>query len=303
MPSARATSRALARRRGAVRLTAAGLGVALGLGVLGLAWPRKDRSLAPETLESPADLAKPPARPVTVLVVGVDADRLTDPSNGAAPPGPANSDALLMVQVQPAGPLQVLEIPIELPVQLPGQSKPQALGSLYRQGGVALVADAVRELLGLPPGQPDRYAVVGRATLRQLVDGLDRLDVSPPIAMRYVDQRQKLRIDLQAGLQRFDGQQIEQLVRFRSPTSGEAGRRAQHQLVLRSLLRELALPLKRPLLAGLGHSLLPQTQTNLTEGELLSLLAAGLSQHDGVQITAFPSAASGTAPPVWPSSP
>ncbi len=227
--------------------------MACGLTALALLWPRADRSLQNEAAGSVADLAKPPTRPVTVLLIGSDAQRPGDPSNAAAPLGPANSDALMLLRVQPAGPLQLLELPIEAAVQLPGQTKPQALGGLYRQGGVALVADAVRELVALPPGQPDRYVVIGRAGLRQLIDALGALDVSPLRAMRYSDRSQKLTIDLQAGLQRLDGRQVEHMVRYRDPTAGEAGRRQQQQQLLRSLMRELVQPARLPELASLAR--------------------------------------------------
>lgn len=271
-----------------MRLAVAGLGVALGIATLDLLWPRADRSQKPEALGQLSDLAQPPTRPVSVLVIGSDADRQGDPSNGAAPLGPANSDALLLLRVQPQGPLQVLELPIEAAVQLPGQQRPQALGSLYRQGGVALVADAVRELAALPSGQPDRFVVIPRGALRQLIATLGALDLSPPRAMRYVDRRQNLRIDLQAGLQRLDGQQVEQLVRYRDAQAGEEGRRQQHELLVRALQRELAQPGRLPLLAPLARQMLGQTQTDLSESELLSLLAAGLSQGEGVAFTALP---------------
>jgi LCP family protein required for cell wall assembly len=276
------------RRRALLRLSSATLGVVLGAAVLALVWPRADRSLAPDRLSTVADLAKAPARPVTVLVIGSDAERPGDVNNGAAPAGPANSDALLLVRVQPSGPLQVLEIPIEAAVQLPGQRRPQSLGGLYRQGGVALVADAVRELTDLPPGQPDRYVVVTRAALRQLIDELGEVDASPPRAMRYRDRRQQLSIDLQAGLQRMDGRQVEHMVRYRDPLAGEEGRRQQQQHLLRVLLRELGQPARLPLLAPLARQLLAQTSTNLSEGELLSLLAAALAQPDSLDVSSLP---------------
>lgn len=276
------------RRRAAIRLAVAGLGVVLGVAGLGLLWPRSDRSQEPEALGRVADLAQPPTRPVTVLVIGSDADRAGDRSNGAAPPGPANSDALLLLRVQPQAPLEVLELPIEAAVQLPGQRRPQALGSLYRQGGVALVADAVRELAGLPSGQPDRYAVIPRGALRQLVAALGAVDLSPLRAMRYADRRQNLRIDLQGGLQRLNGQQVEQFVRYRDPLTGEQGRRQQHELLVRALQRDLAQPGRLPLLAPLARQMLAATQTDLSEAELLSLLAAGLSQGEAVDFKALP---------------
>ena len=172
---------------------------------LNLVWQEADRGgTSPEQLTA-ANLAKKPQRAVTVLVIGSDADKLQAPSNGAAPAGPANGDALFMVRVNPEGPLQVLNLPVDLAVMLPGQSEPQRLGDLYRQGGVALTADVVRELLGLRAPAPDRYLVLPRRALRQVVSDLGGLEVSPPRTMRYEDKSQKLKIDLQSGLQRLNG--------------------------------------------------------------------------------------------------
>lgn len=284
----RPVSASLRRRRAAVRLGVAAAGALLGLTTLALVWPRADRSLNQDSLASLAELAKPPTRPVTVLVIGTDADHPADPNNGAAPAGPANSDGLLLLRVQPDGPLQLLALPVEAAVQLPGQRRPQALGSLYRQGGVALVGDAVRELLRLPPGQPDRYLVIGRGAVRQLVDDLGQLDLSPPRAMHYSDRRQNLEIALQAGLQRLDGRQVEHLLRYRDPLDGEAGRRQQQQLVLRTLVRELAQPARLSVLASIARQVLADGNTNLSEAEVLSLLVAGLAQPDAISFSELP---------------
>lgn len=288
MAPRQAPTSAVRRRRGLARLAVAGLGVALGTAALTLLWPRGDRVRLDEAPGSVSDLAQPPTRPVTVLVIGSDAERAGDASNGAAPAGPANSDALLLLSVQPAAPLQVLEIPVEAAVQLPGQPYPQALGSLYKVGGVALVADAVRELAGLPRGLPDRYVVLPRAALRQLITTLGAIDLTVPRAMRYQDRQQNLSIDLQPGPQRLDGQQVEQLVRFRDPLSAEEGRRQQQQLLMRGLLRQLVQPARLPLLAPLARQMLAQSHTDLSEPELMSLLAAGLSHGDGVEFSSLP---------------
>jgi anionic cell wall polymer biosynthesis LytR-Cps2A-Psr (LCP) family protein len=150
------------------------------------------------------------------------------------------------------------------------------------------VGDAVRELVQLPQGQPDRYVVLGRAALRGLINGLGRLDVSPPRSIRYTDRAQKLTIALDAGLQRLDGQQVEHLVRYRDPLSGDEGRRQQQQQVLRSLVRDLAQPDRLPLLAPLARQMLSVVNSNLTEGELMSLLAAGLAQPDAIEVSSLP---------------
>ena len=114
LPQANARQSGSRRRRIAVRLGAAGVGLAAGLTLLGWIWPEADRSLeAPKNLTA-ADLAKAPSRSITVLVIGIDGDRLGDAVNGAAPLGPANNDSLLLVRVNPQGPLQVLTVPTKI---------------------------------------------------------------------------------------------------------------------------------------------------------------------------------------------
>jgi LCP family protein required for cell wall assembly len=182
----------------------------------------------------------------------------------------------------------VLNLPTELAVRLPGQKQPVALGSLYRRGGVALTADAVRELTGLQPPRPDRYVVMPRAALRQLINGIGGLEIDPPRTMRYEDKAQKLKIDLQGGLQRLGGAQVEQLVRYRDRWLGEADRRNNQQRfesALRDRLRQ-----SEPLTAlpGVLRQLEGQVQTNLTPLEALSLLAAGLDDRRPIAFASLP---------------
>ena len=288
------------RRRGAVllRLAMAGAGLAVGLGLFAWIWPEPDRSSQLVQQLTPADLAKAPSRSVTVLVIGLDSERPADPLNRAAPPGPANADALLLLRINPQGPLQVLTLPANLAVQIPGQSRPQGIGSLYRLGGPALIADAVSSLVGLEPGVPDRYLVLGRATLRSLVDGLGSIAANPTRSLRYSDKSQGFTIDLQGGLQRLRGSQVEQLVRYRDPSRPEQSRQENHQLVLRALVREMALPEHLGRLTSLSQFLSKEgVGTNLTQAETLSLLAAGLSRPETVQFTAVPLAPPAQAPP------
>jgi LCP family protein required for cell wall assembly len=257
---------------------AAAVGVVAGVNLLGLIWPEPDRAVQPEELPTAAGLADAPSRPISVLLIGSDADRRGAVRNGAAPAGPANSDALLLVRVDPQGPLQVLSLPVEAAVQLPGDKKPVALGSLYRRGGPALVAGATAELVQLPKGQPDRYLVLPRGALRQLVDELGRLELAPDRTMRYRDNSQRYSIALEGGLQQLNGAQVEQLLRYRDAESGEEGRRERQALALESAVRQMGHHQQLQLLPDLLRRLQDQVDTNLTQSEALSLLAAALQQ-------------------------
>jgi anionic cell wall polymer biosynthesis LytR-Cps2A-Psr (LCP) family protein len=163
-----------------------------------------------------------------------------------------------------------------------------AVASAKGGGVVALTAGVVRELVGLEPPRPDRYLVLPRSALRRIVDRVGGLELSPPQVMRYQDKAQKYRIDLQSGLQRLNGNQVEQLVRFRDPGLGDSGRRIDHQLVESSLRERFSRPEQVAQLPDLLRDLQGQVDTNLTARESLSLLAAGLDDKRPIQFTRLP---------------
>ncbi|UPM50987.1 MULTISPECIES: LCP family protein [unclassified Synechococcus] len=276
-----------ARQRASIRLLAAGAGIVAGLGALSLVWPLQDHSAKEDGPPSADALAERPNQALNVLLIGSDADRQGAIANGAAPAGPANSDALLLVHIDPAGPVQVMNLPIEGAVRLPGDATPVPLGSLYRRGGAALVASASAELLGLSDGEPQRYAVIPRTALRELVDGLGRLELAPDRTMAYSDQSQKLTIALQGGLQRLNGAQVEQYLRFRDTLNGEERRRDRQEQTLATLLRQMRQGAQLKRLPSLVAELRPQVDTNLSPQEALSLLAVALQPGQTVQFNSL----------------
>jgi LCP family protein required for cell wall assembly len=264
------------------------LGTVLGTSLLALIWPRPDPSSSLREEITVATLAPKPRDSVTVLVIGSDADTLGAATNQAAPAGPANSDTVLLVRVNRRGPLQVLQVPSELALSLPGRSSPVAMGALYREGGVTLTREAVRELLDLKDGAPERFIVVPRQALRTLVDDLGGLEVSPPRRLKYRDQSQKLTIDLQSGLQRLSGAKVEQLARFRDKWLGEAGRRTNQQVVLGGLRDQLAQPSLVARLPAIVNTWSKEVETDLNPREMLSLLAAALDKPQPMRIDTLP---------------
>lgn len=264
------------------------LGAFAGASLLGVVWPKPDRSAHLREEIRADNLAPKPSRAVTVLVIGSDANNLGDSSNGAVPPGPANGDSVLLVRVNPQGPLQVLQLPAELALTLPGHKAPVALGQLYREGGVALVRETLQELLSLGSSAPERYIVVPRQAFRELVDAIGGVEVSPPRRMKYRDQALKYSIDLQSGLQRLTGEKVEQMVRFRDKWLGEGGRRANQQLVLAGLMEQMRQPAQLNQFPSLIPAWTGQVETNLNQKEILSLLAASLDSHQPIQFRSLP---------------
>jgi len=85
------------------------------------------------------------------------------------------------------------------------------------------------------------------------------------------------RWDLQAGLQEFQGHQVEQMVRFLEPSLGDRSRIRQ-QLVLEGLFQQHVPALNRDLGCQSCDPTARRSTPNLSTGLTLSLLSAGNGQ-------------------------
>ena len=276
--------------RTVLRLSSIALGVGATGWMLSLLWPEPDRAAKEASTKSDAlsSLAPFPASPVTVLVVGIDANQLGEPLNQAAPLGRANADALLLLRMSADEPLQVLQIPSEIAVQLPGNDQPISLASLWQRGGVALLNDAIQEILGQMQQAPQRYVVMPRTALRTVVDALGDVDLVLNETYQHNDKSQGYSIKLQAGRQRLNGERAEQFVRYRETPLDNANRRTRQQDLIVALvdqLKDSTVISTLPLLVGQLES---ELDTNLSHREQLSLAAALIASPPPVRITQVP---------------
>ena len=301
------------RVRSALRIGSALLGLGVTGWLLATLWPEPDRVAqgAPLSVDQPETLAPLPETPVTVLVIGLDADRLGAASNQAAPEGPANADALLMLRIASKEPLQVLQIPTELGVLLPGEKDPGNLAELWRRGGVSLVSDAIRDIVGLDAGDPKRYVVLPRAALRRLVDGLGDVDVVLGQSYQREDKTQGFNVNLQAGRQRLNGVQAEQLVRHLPDPKHLSQRRQRQTIFVEAVIQQVKAPSGIGTIAGLVDQLDDEVETNLSRSEQLSLAAAIIASPEPVAVSRLPLAERageqvlrqirpGSTLPLWP---
>jgi len=278
------------RARAVLRVGSALLGLGVTGWLLATLWPEPDRVAqgAPLSADQPETLAPFPNAPVTVLVIGLDTDRLGAPTNQAAPKGPANADALLMLRIASEEPLQVLQIPTELGVQLPGDQDPGSLAQLWRRGGVNLVRDAIRDIVGLEEGAPQRYVVMPRSALRQLVDGLGNVEVVLGQSYQRKDKTQGYSVNLQAGRQLLNGAQAEQLVRHLPDPKAVSKRRQRQDIVVAAVIEQVKAPSGIGVIPALVDQLDAEVETNLSRTEQLSLAAAIIASPDPVTISRLP---------------
>ena len=276
--------------RTVLRLGAIALGVGATGWLLSVLWPEPDRAAKEALAKSDAitNLAPFPSAPVMVLVVGIDANQLGESSNQAAPLGRANADALLLLRVSAEEPLQVLQLPSEIAVQLPGSDSPTSLSSLWQSGGVALLNDAIQDILGSTQQVPQRYVVMPRTALRTLVDGLGDVDLVLDQTYQHNDQSQGYSINLQAGRQRLNGEKAEQFARYRPTPLDNANRRNRQQDLILALVDQVKDSSVISTLPLLVSRLDDELDTNLSRLEQLSLAAALIASPLPVRITQVP---------------
>ena len=276
--------------RTVLRLGAIALGVGATGWLLSVLWPEPDRAAKEALTKSDAitNLAPFPSAPVMVLVVGIDANQLGESSNQAAPLGRANADALLLLRVSAEEPLQVLQLPSEIAVQLPGSDSPTSLSSLWQSGGVALLNDAIQDILGSTQQVPQRYVVMPRTALRTLVDGLGDVDLVLDQTYQHNDQSQGYSINLQAGRQRLNGEKAEQFARYRPTPLDNANRRNRQQDLILALVDQVKDSSVISTLPLLVSRLDDELDTNLSRLEQLSLAAALMASPPPVRITQVP---------------
>ena len=276
--------------RTVLRLGAIALGVGATGWLLSVLWPEPDRAAKEALTKSDAitNLAPFPSAPVMVLVVGIDANQLGESSNQAAPLGRANADALLLLRVSAEEPLQVLQLPSEIAVQLPGSDSPTSLSSLWQSGGVALLNDAIQDILGSTQQVPQRYVVMPRTALRTLVDGLGDVDLVLDQTYQHNDQSQGYSINLQAGRQRLNGEKAEQFARYRPTPLDNANRRNRQQDLILALVDQVKDSSVISTLPLLVSRLDDELDTNLSRLEQLSLAAALIASPLPIRITQVP---------------
>ncbi len=134
------------------------------------------------------------------LVVGIDAGADGEPQ----------ADFIAAAGVDSAGRAAVIMVPGEVAVPRDGELLPLAeVWNSERE------EDLARQVEGLLEISLSYWAVVDFALFRGVVDAVGGVEVEVEEQIVYVDRSQDLYINIPAGLQRLDGEQALQLVRYR----------------------------------------------------------------------------------------
>lgn len=215
-------------------------------------------------------------RPVNLLVMGID--RVPEAQPGTPEMLAGRSDTMLLVRVEPRKKnLSILSIPRDTQVNIPdvGIAK---INYANEVGGPELAARVVSRTLD--EVSVDRYLRFNTDALRELVDLLGGVEVFVPERMEYVDQTQKLTIDLEEGWQTLNGDQAEQFARFRNDGNGDIGRVQRQQALVKAIQQRMISPSVLPRLPKIIQVMQQYIDTNLTLEEILALANFGLKIED-----------------------
>ena len=179
---------------------------------------------------------------LTALIVGID--------NAESQPG-READAIMLIDINGWDrTFRLSYLPRDMRVDVSGYTL--RLGAVYAEHGAEMLARAVRANTGV---QPDFFCVIDYGSIIALFDILGRIYYNVPVHMHHVprpynyfelsrEQRAALvpEISLQAGMQRLDGAQVVQLLRFRgyggSHIEDEVHREERHRSFLHEFISQ-----------------------------------------------------------------
>ena len=181
--------------------------------------------------------------------------------------------------------IRVVSIPRDswVPHYLNGEKiqENQKLGHAYAEGGVQCTKETVEQLLGVPI---DYYVTINFEGFKKVIDAIGGIDINVDKKMDYDDNWGNLHIHLKPGLQHMDGETAMGFARYRHDLTGDIGRMARQQLVLKTMLEKMKSPALLPRLPQLFQIFKQNVETNMSMDQLLAL-AQNMDKYssDGMQ--------------------
>lgn len=236
-------------------------------------------------------------RPVNILVLGTkvlttDVQEVPDHLKNLKYHALVNSfegltDTMLLARFNPENKkVSVLSLPRDTRAEIPGYGVTK-LNSANVHGGPALSARSVSQLLG--GVGIDRYVTINVQGVQALVDALGGVTVHVPKDMKYRDDSQHLYINLKAGRQHLNGEQLLQLLRFRYDEYGDIGRIQRQQMVMRALMEQALNPATITRLPKILSVIQSHIDTNLSVEEIAALVGfAAQTNRSNTQMLMLP---------------
>jgi LCP family protein required for cell wall assembly len=223
-------------------------------------------------------------QPYQILVMGVD--RVLDAPMGSPESFNGRSDSMFLIRLDPNDNMvRVLSIPRDTQVPIPdyGVTKINA-ANVY--GGASLAEQVVANTLN--GVKIDRYVRVDTSGLGTLVDALGGIEVNVPKTMKYIDNTQKLYIDLAPGVQILNGKQAEGFARFRHDEDGDIGRIKRQQILLKAIKQRLTNPSVVLHLPSLISAMQQHIDSSLSFDEMMAIATFAMTlKPDSINLTSL----------------
>lgn len=186
--------------------------------------------------------------------------------NGSRSVAGVNTDTMIYASLR-NDELTLISLPRDLFIDEESNRK---LNTLIARSPDAL-KNEIANILGVPI---DHYVILNLEIFQNLVDALGGVEVDVPQRMYHHDCTAGLTIDLHEGLQRLDGQQASDFIRFRSMPRGDLDRLENLKLLSVAMLRRLqelhVTAVTR--LPALANTFLNDVETDVMPADVAALL-------------------------------
>ncbi len=194
---------------------------------------------------------------ITVLMMG--SDRRENWST-------SRSDTLMVAFVDlDQDEVRVLSIPRDTYVTIPTSGEETKINAAYAYGGVDLAKQTLASNFGI---DIDYYLDVDFQGFADVIDVLGGVTIDVPMDMHYSAEG----IDLKAGVQKLDGDEALQFVRFRSDGQGDLGRIDRQQAFLVVLKEELFSAGTLLKIPDISSAVMKNMDTDFTGTQMLQVL-------------------------------
>ena len=163
--------------------------------------------------------------------------------------------------------VRFMSLPRDTRVDIPEHGW-QKINHSYAFGKIPLLRQTIVNYLGIPINY---HVLVYYESFPQIVDLVGGVDIVVEKKLFYVDNAQKLRIDIPKGPQHMNGKTALQFVRYRNDALGDIGRVKRQQDFVKAVLKKIQQPSILPRLPEVARQLVSIVDTNMPVAQAIQL--------------------------------
>lgn len=213
---------------------------------------------------------------------------------GAVDEDETRTDALMVATMDTnKKTISVMNIPRDTMCNNSATGASRKINAAYAMGGIEQTKREIERLMGF---RPDYYVIVNFDGIAAIVDAIGGVDYEIPFRMQYDDPSQNLHIDLNAGMQNLNGEQVVQFLRWRHNNdysvqypNGDEGRVATQQAFLKELASQVFTISNITNIPKIADAVFKNVKTDLTAGNLLWMgMQAMQINNDNIKFFTLP---------------